>query len=146
MTIKAEYARQRLLFFVAQDVTDPVRNRMKTLVESLSNKRSWQIAVPKFIDSIDYSGTSEADFPDETVGCMAEVYAASKGELPASLDAQALAEVELLVKVAQDFSRTYSLEIEFELDGVFVGAIDRGALDKSLEHGLLGEWRAHLTI
>ena len=36
------------------------------------------------------------------------------------------------------------LEIEFELDGVFVGAISNGEMDSCLSIGLLGEWRRHL--
>jgi len=140
---KFHYPRQRLLFFVAQDVNDEIRRAVKNLLEEIAEGCSWQVSAPEFVDAISHSETREGDCPEETVGGLLEIYSARDG-LPEHLDAQALANVELLVKAVQGLSLSYPLEFEFELDGVFVGVIENGALDDTLEQGLLGEWRRHL--
>ena len=65
--------------------------------------------------------------------------------LAREVDIQHLLEVETLVTRLCDFSHRAGLEIEFELDGKFVGAIRNGAMDVTLSVGLLGEWRRHLS-
>lgn len=144
--IKTSHQKQRLLFFVAQDVDADIRDAMRAVVESLVNHREWLIQPPKFVDTIDYVGTRAEDFPDETVGGTLEIYSAMDGTLPRDIDAAALEEVECLVTAVTELSTSLALEIEFELDGVFVGAIEDGKLDKSLSEGLLGEWRRHLGL
>lgn len=143
--INDRYPRQQLLLFVAQDVSAEIRDVLKMFVDNMADARSWQISAPRFIDEIDHAETRDEDFPDETVGCVLEIYSARGGVLPEYLDAEALAEVEFLIRAAQEISCAYSLEFELELDGVFVGAIEDGCLDKSLEKGLLNEWRVHLA-
>lgn len=140
------YPKQRLLFFIAQDVNSAIRDSVKDLVEGLAKHGVWLIKPPVFVDASDYSGTCEEDLSDETVGVALEIYSAMNGSLPHDLDVTTLAEVECLVMAAQELSRSQALEIEFELDGVFVGAIEDGQLDKSLAEGLLGEWRRHLGV
>jgi hypothetical protein len=144
--IKGGYPKQRLLFFVAQDVNADIRDAVRSLVDGLASQGAWLIQPPMFVDTIDQAGTRDEDFPDETVGGALEIHSALDGTLPHDVDAATLAEVERLVAAAKELSSSLSLEIEFELDGVFVGAIEDGQIDKSLAEGLLGEWRRHLGL
>lgn len=141
-----KYPKQRLLFFVAQDVESNVRQSLKELMHTLSSGKEWLVQPPFFIDAVDQAGTRDEDFPDETVGGVLDIYSALDGSLSHELDLATLREVEVLVDAVRELSRSHSMEIEFELDGVFVGAIENGHLDKSLEEGFLGEWRRHLGV
>jgi hypothetical protein len=85
--------------------------------------------------------------PVETVGGFLEIYSALPPlTLPREIDLQHLDEVTALVNALRDFSREFSLSIEFELDGELIGAIDNGEMDRSLAEGLLGEWRRQLGV
>lgn len=79
------------------------------------------------------------------LGGVLEIYSAQE-RLPVELDKKICGDVEFLVTKLQQLSRDMSIEFEFELEGVFVGAIENGRLDKNLDVGLLGEWRRHLAI
>ena len=141
-----EYPKQRLVFFVAQDVDASLRHTIKEMVQNLSNEKKWLGQPPFFIDAVDQAGTRDEDFPDETIGGALEIYSALSGGLPHEIDVATLKEVEFLVDAVKELSNSNSIEIEFELDGVFVGAIENGHLDKSLKEGFLGAWRRHLGV
>lgn len=138
------YPKQRLLFFIAQDVDENIRDVVAKCVRGLADGSDWSINPPIFIDTVDNSTTREGDSPDEIVGGFLEIYSAIDGALPRDVDATNLSEVERLVEAVRKLSSAECLDVEFELDGVFVGAIDCGRLDKSLAQGLLEEWRHHL--
>lgn len=140
------YQKQKLLFFVAQDVSDGLRASIGKLVENLAVKRSWVIAPPELVDELDDAARLEGDSPDVTVGGGLLIFSANDSELPRDLDLRSLQEVEYMVAEIRAFSESSRVSIEFELDGQFVGAIDRGRLDKTLSEGLLGEWRRHLGV
>jgi hypothetical protein len=139
------YPRQLLLFFVAQDVGEEIRFRVKNLVERLAGSREWVIRPPRFVDSTFNSEKPDVDSAVVTVGGDIELYPALPGtNLPREIDLLHLNEVEYLVEQLREFSQVNALAIELELDHIFVGAIEDGILDKTLKEGLLGEWRKHL--
>jgi len=140
------HPKQKLLFAIVSDLDEAVRTGMKTLVHELAASRQWVIAPPCFVESKeepqDISGN---DVALETVGGYLEIYSAwSPWKVPRDIDLQHLDEVEGLVGALRDLSRRWKLEIEFELDGKFVGAIVEGEMDRLLSVGLLDEWRRHL--
>jgi hypothetical protein len=140
------HPKQKLLFAVASDLDDTIRADMKTLVHELAASRQWVIAPPRFVDSKEEpQDTSGNDVAIETVGGYLELYSAwPPWKVPRDIDLQHLDEVEQLVGALRDVSLRRKLEIEFELDGTFVGAIIAGEMDRLLSVGLLGEWRRHL--
>lgn len=133
---------QRLLFFVAQDIEEGVPAGLKRELEDISRSRTWVIAPPEFLDEVI---ESELGTPVRTVGGILQVYSARPPlSLPRALDAAHLEEVEYLAARLRQFSEREDLAIEFELDGVFVGSIEDGKIDRALREGLLAEWRRTL--
>jgi hypothetical protein len=140
-----KHPKQRLIFFVAEDSNDLIRERITRLITELTNQRTWVLGPPTLIDSIDDSTTRDGDTVDETLGGVLEIYSAMTPEgLPQELDLAHLEEVEYLIRAVQQVSQDCGIAFEFELDGRFVGAIEDGMLDHMLEVGLIGEWRKHL--
>lgn len=127
---------QRLIFFVAQDIDESTRIAFGTLVGNLGHLREWVIGPPRNI----------ADQNDPSlVGGGVEIYSAQPpNELSKEIDRRHYQEVEAIVGALARFSYEHMLAIEFELDGEFVGALEDGKMDRSLEEGLLGEWKRHL--
>ena len=142
----ANHPKQKLLFFVAQDLDDDIRASVRDFVLRLALLRRWLNGPPRFVISREErTDTSRGDMPVETVGAYLEIYSALPPlTLPREIDLQHLDEVTALVGAVRDFSREHSLAFEFELDGTFVGAITDGEMDRSLAEGLLGEWRRQL--
>jgi len=147
MKLPSSHPTQKLLFFVAQDITDEIRGEVRRFVARVAASREWVIRPPKIVDATDAPENSEIDRPVETVGGFLEIYSAlPPAVLPREIDAQHLEEVTALIEALSDFARKEHLAFEFELDGNFVGAIDDGKLDRCLREGLLGEWKNHLGI
>jgi hypothetical protein len=143
--IASNHPTQRLLFFVAQEITDLIRTNVRSFVDSLARSREWVIRPPKIIDAIDYPKRPDLDAAIETVGGYLDIYSAMPPlQLPRDIDRQHLEEVTYLVEATRVFSKAQALTFEFELDGKFVGSIEAGSLDRSLSEGLLGEWNRHL--
>lgn len=147
-TFDRNHPTQKLLFFVAQDVSDKDRCLVRTIVERLAASREWVIRPPKVVDEVDELENSfSEDMPVETVGGYLEIYSAlAPLRLPRKIDLQHLEEVTVLVEAVCDLSQQNALSFEFELDGKFVGSIDDGKMDRCLSEGLLGEWKKHLGI
>lgn len=142
--LQDKYPCQRLLFFVAQDADDEIVGAVKQTLHDLSHAHTWLLAPPVFMDNEDEGQTRDDDFADRTVGGVLEILGTAGGRLPKDLDAATFADVDRLVQAIRVLSEKFSLEVEFELDGAYVGAIEEGELDRSLAEGLLGEWRRHL--
>ena len=144
--ISDDHPRQKLIFFVSQDVDDKIRNLVRKILSDIATSRDWLIGAPKFIDITEYAGTRNVDIPDETVGGLYEMYSALPlNSLPREIDEISLKEVEYIIASIQKFSLDKGLEFEFELDGTYVGTIEDGVVDTTLANGLLGEWRKHLS-
>lgn len=147
MNLALNHPTQKLLFFVAQDITDTIRNDVRRFVERLAASREWVVRPPKIVDALDNSENSDIGGPVETIGGFLEIYfALPPARLSHDIDRQHLEEVTALVEALGDFSREESLAFEFELDGKFVGALEDGEADRTLSEGLLGEWKRHLGI
>jgi len=141
------HPKQTLLFFVVSDLDQTIRTEMRNFVYGLADARSWALGPPTFVRHREKPrDTSKGDVPVETVGGYLKIYTAlPPWNLAREVDILHLLEVETLVTRLCDFSHRAGLEIEFELDGKFVGAIRNGAMDVTLSVGLLGEWRRHLS-
>jgi hypothetical protein len=137
-----DHPKQRLLFFVAQELDDRVRANVAELVARLSESRSWVIGPPQFVDERSEAASAPGDAPIETVGGTIEIYSAlPPSTLPRDIDRQHLEEVEALVSAICRFSQDHRVAFEFELAGTFVGAVEGGRMDRVLADGFLGEWR-----
>ncbi|WP_426212034.1 hypothetical protein [Massilia sp. TWP1-3-3] len=148
MTIQIpdDHPKQKLIFYVAQDVDDEIRALVKKMLLDMVVSRGWVIGAPKFIDTVEDVGTREVDVPDETVGGVHEIYSAlPPNDLPRDIDELHLKEVEHIVDSVKRLSLDKGLEFEFELDGRYVGTIEDGVVDVTLSKGLLDEWRSHFS-
>ena len=147
-TVAPNHPKQKLLFFVAQDLDDSIRANVRDFVLRLASLRQWLNGPPRFVNSRDEpADTSQGDMPIETVGGYVEIYSAlPPWTLPREIDLQHLDEVMALVRSLRGFSREHSLAFELELDGTFVGGITDGELDRVLAEGLLGEWKRQLGV
>jgi hypothetical protein len=142
-SVSADHPRQKLVFFIAQDVDDELRLKVKEFVEQLAGTRHWLNGPPRFVDEIDETPSSDPDdLPIESLGGFIEIFSAwPPWNLPRDVDLQHLREVEDFVAALRRFSRQNWLEIELQLDQTFVGEIQNGEMDVLLAEGLLGEWR-----
>nr|WP_259284852.1 hypothetical protein [Pseudomonas sp. 1079] len=68
-SVPLEHEKQKLIFYVAQDLDQSIRSNVQQLVNELAASRIWSIAPPTFIDAIDEGGA-------EVVGGMLEIYSA----------------------------------------------------------------------
>ncbi|WP_457337783.1 hypothetical protein [Rhizobacter sp. P5_C2] len=133
--------RDRLLFYVADDVTPQIRERVRQLVSKVANTRQWLIGPPQYVDLTEDSATRREDLPVETVGGELEVCSAHvPGGLPADVDARHCAEVDELVQAVRRLSEEVAVAFEFMYGGNYAGAIEAGKIDKTLQVGLLDEW------
>lgn len=137
-SIPLELAKQKLIFYVAQDLDQSIRSNVQQLVNDVAASRIWSVTPPSFIDEIDESGT-------EVVGGILEIYSALPPNLlPIEMDSKNLDDVEALVGAVKKLSENESLSFEFQLDAAYVGAIEDGVIDRLLLDGLLVPWRNQL--
>lgn len=137
-SIPLELAKQKLIFYVAQDLDQSIGSNVQQLVNKVAASRIWSVTPPSFIDEIDESGT-------EVVGGILEIYSALPPNLlPIEMDSKNLDDVEALVGAVKKLSENESLSFEFQLDTTYVGAIEDGVIDRVLLDGLLVPWRNHL--
>lgn len=143
--VESNHPKQTLLFYVAQDLTPLIRQQVYQLLQSLEHTREWVIGPPELVNAVELSENPDADEPIETVGGRLQIYAATRpGGLPVPIDRQRFEEVEALVKAVREFSAASAILFELELDGNYVGAVDNGQMDQSLQVGLLDSWRQQL--
>ena len=137
-SIPLELAKQKLIFYVAQDLDKSIRSNVQQLVNEVAASRIWSVTPPRFIDEIDESGA-------EVVGGFLEIYSALPPNiLPIEMDSKNLDDVEALVGAVKKLSEKENLSFEFQLDTTFVGAIEDGVIDRVLMDGLLVPWRNHI--
>jgi len=136
--------RQKLRFIATEDVNDSVRTSIRQFVRKLGESRSWLVGPPQVIDAVDDLEDNESD-PIQRVGGELEIFSALRPlELPRDVDKQHLEEVTALVEAVKKFSQEAKLAFDFELDRTFVGTIEDGSPDRTLQVGLLDEWRKQL--
>ncbi|MFL1418375.1 hypothetical protein [Pseudomonas fildesensis] len=137
-SIQLKFAKQKLIFYVAQDLDQTIRSNVEQLVNEVAASRIWSVTPPSFIDEIDESGA-------EVVGGILEIYSALPPNiLPIEMDSKNLDDVEALVGAVKKLSEKENLSFEFQLDTTFVGAIEDGVIDRVLMDGLLVPWRNHI--
>jgi hypothetical protein len=137
--IPLDHAKQKVIFYVAQDLDQSTKSDVQQLVKDLAASRVWSIAPPSLIDEIDENGL-------EVVGGLLEIYSALPPSiLPLDVDSKNLEEVEELIGAVRCLSEKASLSFEFQLDTTYVGSIDDGVVDRVLREGLLAPWRENLS-
>jgi hypothetical protein len=146
--LASTYARQRLLFFISEDVDDRIRAKIQGFVADLAALRIWVLGAPCFVHSTEApADKSRGDLDVETIGGYLEIYSAlPPNSLPAELDRQHFEEATALVDALCELSRSESLAIDLELDDTFVGSIKDGERDRLLSEGFIGEWKRHLGV
>lgn len=138
-SIASDTPKQKLVFYVAEDVDASVRSDVQQRLRELAASRAWSIAPPGFIDEVDENGL-------EIVGGGLEIYSAlPPNRLPADVDQRTLEEVDALVEAVKALSASASIAFEFHLDMTYVGCIEDGVIDRVLLSGLLMPWREHLN-
>lgn len=137
-SIPLEHAKQKLIFYVAQDLDQSIKSDVQQLVNELAASKVWSMSPPSSVDEIDEGG-------EEVVGGMLEVYSAlQQNILSTDMDSKNLDEVEELISAVRDLSEREGLSFEFQLDTTYVGSIDDGVIDRVLLEGLLVPWRDNL--
>lgn len=118
-------------------------SNFRDFILELSRSRRW------LLGSLDYVAASSAtDQTDalEGSGGVLEIYSAlPPNSLPKRIDRAHFEEIESVVSAIEDFSARTGLAFEFELGGTFVGTIEHGKASRTLQLGLLDEWKKHLT-
>lgn len=141
--IAPDHPRLSFLFYLAEDATPLAREQVATLVRKLAVARPWVLGPPALVDRVDEA--SGSDPAVETVGGALEIYSALPPDgLPEDIDRKHLEEVETIISAVRELSQRAGLAFEFELGGTFVGAIEDGVIDRTLQRGLLDEWRTQL--
>lgn len=137
---------QDLLFFALGELDDRVRSICEDIVDRLAEKQDWVIGPPEFVDAQeDANELSAGDNPIVTVGGMLKLYTAHPPwSLPLAVDRRHFHEVSALLEELRVVSSQEGIAFELELNGEFIGLIQDGVFDKSLNEGLLGEWKRHL--
>ncbi|KRP62617.1 hypothetical protein [Pseudomonas orientalis] len=137
-SIQLKFAKQKLIFYVAQDLDQTIRSNVEQLVNEVAASRIWSVTPPSYIDEIDENGA-------EVVGGILEIYSALPPNiLPIEMDSKNLDDVEALVGAVKKLSEKENISFEFQLDATFVGAIEDGVIDRVLMDGLLVPWRNHI--
>lgn len=137
-SVPLEHEKQKLIFYVAQDLDQSIRSHVQQLVNEFAASRKWSIAPPTFIDAIDEGGA-------EVVGGMLEIYSALQlSMLSVDMDSKNLDEVEEIICAVKKLSEKENISFEFQLDTAYVGVIDDGVIDRILLEGLLAPWRNHI--
>lgn len=137
--------RETLLFYVAQPITPEIREEVRAFVAGLQGRRAWMLGAPKLVDVTEDLATRIEDDPVKTLGAQLEVCSAKiAGGLPKDVDAAFYDEVSELVEAVRQFSERAAIAFDFMYGDTFVGEIEDGEVDRTLQVGLLDEWRKHL--
>jgi hypothetical protein len=145
MPIVSRHPTQSLRFLITDFETPITRETVLQCVEALSRKRNWLLGPPRLLEGAPHP---EGLGPEEgLMGVEILIYSAIppwKDKLSRDVDEVNFQEACDLVDVVADFSNTNACNMDFYLDDVLVGQINRGKPDKLLTECLLGEWRRNL--
>ncbi len=145
--MKQDHPMQNFLFYYSNNFDEASVALMQSLVDKISDSRSWVIRAPQFIDETDPDEKSGKDYSIRTVGGVLEIYSALPpwGEvLPREIDQAHYEEVEAIVIALCELSKETDAEIGLELGGEQVGWIQKGVADRGISEILLGEWKKAL--
>lgn len=96
-SIQLKFAKQKLIFYVAQDLDQTIRSNVEQLVNEVAASRIWSVTPPSYIDEIDENGA-------EVVGGILEIYSALPPNiLPIEMDSKNLDDVEALVGAVKNY-------------------------------------------
>ncbi|MDH0288474.1 hypothetical protein N7414_05060 [Pseudomonas sp. GD04087] len=133
------FPKQSFFFYLAQDIDEKVKDSIRDVISKLALSRGWSISPPEFVDEVDDAG-------EEVVGGVLEVYSAlPPNKLSREADSRNLEEVEQLIFYVKELSGRESLSFEFQLGSTYVGSIEDGVIDRTLQDGLLNPWRDNLA-
>jgi hypothetical protein len=141
------HPRQELRFFVSGNIDANSRSLLNELVAQLSTKRAWVLGPPTLVEGVEHPEGLGGEDSSNFIQVGIEIYSALPpwgNAISRDIDATHFQEVSDLITAAADFSAKASLELDFFLDDVFVGQIQKGQPDKLLTEGLLGEWQRAL--
>ena len=126
---------QQLLAYLSGDYSEADVAGLRTLQTELASVGPWTSGPPEFVDQIEEDSRTQAeDEPVRTVGILLMVEERGRSpETPAS-------EPKRLVDAVAQFSKTHSVEFEFQLDSTYVGQVRGGTPDRLLREGLLDAW------
>ncbi|MFQ6350695.1 hypothetical protein ACQRBV_08270 [Pseudomonas sp. R11F] len=96
-SVPLDHEKQKLIFYVAQDLDHSIRSNVQQLVKEVAASRIWSIAPPTFIDAIDEGGA-------KVVGGALEIYSALQpNKLSIDMDSRNLDEVEELIFAVKNY-------------------------------------------
>lgn len=131
---------QKLAFFVLQDADSIISDGIKNLIDEMTTKRHWFTSLPTYVEETSEDG----GVVTRTAGGFIDMPSAVGGKISKEDDKKTLQDTEFIVFNLEQFSKNFGVDIDFELDGSFVGCIENGVRDQTLSEGFLGEWRRHL--
>ena len=124
----------QLLFFLTGEFDEEDVKVLRGVVSSLHSSHDWMITAPEFVDEED------DDEPDglRTVGGVLQLPEVG----PSQTERRGLEDLMHLIGALVRYSRNrrQELELEFELDGTFVGDIQGGEVGRTLRTGLIDPW------
>ena len=138
------HPRVTVCFLLNGTLSDIIASSFEEMLGAVSRTRDWVIAPPELIDFIDILNDGREV---QTYGSFLEIYSALPpwGEkLPRKLDESHLEEVSLLVSNIQKISSQFECCFSLQMDDTLIGHIRRGEIDRSIQTGLLDEWRKSL--
>lgn len=135
-----------LLFYLSDDFTEHDVVRLKQSIKRLAEIGEWSLGPPAFIDHVEQPDTGNPDDqPIRTVGGFLNMNRLSHA-LNTEVEKAHYGEAKRVVDAMKEFASHTGCEIEFELGGEIVGDVRDGKASKSIEIGLLDEWRKALGI
>lgn len=123
----------QLLFFLTGDFSDEDVKALRGVVSELRSSHRWFKSAPEFIDEVDESEPEEL----RTVGGVVQLPEVG----PIETERRGFADLIHLVGALRGYSGARGRELEFELDGTFVGDIQDGNISRTLQAGLIDPWR-----
>jgi hypothetical protein len=125
------------------DVSDALAVTFEVLLGRLPDRRAWVISSPQLVDYIDELPGGE----QHNYGGVLEMYSAFPPwdkQLPKSVDASHFEEVSLILDELCRLTKQFNCTIVLQLDRTQMGYIRNGELDRSIQIGLIDEWKKAL--
>lgn len=129
------------LFFLTGEFDDGDVEALHGVVSALQSSHRWMISALEFVDEEDENKEQENAEPEDLriVGGVLQLPAVG----PIETERRGLEDLEHLVDALVRYSagRSREVELDFELDGTWVGCIQAGKTSSTLQEGLIDSWR-----